>query len=109
MVESPAVKVRIAKELAARQADTQQFDAARETLNAAAGYAPAEMAAAVTRWKKSVDDLEAAHVKMQADIAAAAKKAHVDKLRERREQASAAGNIDAVSRYDALIEAAEGQ
>ncbi|MEX2027083.1 MAG: hypothetical protein WEH44_07275, partial [Pirellulaceae bacterium] len=105
VAESPAVKARVAKEIAARLVSSMQFSAGREALQQTPNPQPDVQNALLA----TVDKLEAAEAARQAKRAVAARQAYASKLRERRERASAAGNTDAVSRYDALIEAADSQ
>jgi len=105
--QDPDVKVRVAKELAARLTSVRRYDQARERLDEAAVAAPAGRTADVAKWRAQIDQYEAAHAQKKLDDAEAAKQAHLSNLRERRDRAALKGNDAAVSRYDALINAFE--
>lgn len=106
MAETPATRSRLAKEVAARLAATEQFDAAREALEQLGSGLPADVAAQVAQWRKSIDAFEAQHVASRDKQATDAKTAYLETLRKRREAASARGDQQSAARYDALIQAA---
>ncbi len=109
IVESPAIKARIARELSGRLAWTQQYDAARDEIQRTLESLPESDRAPLTTWQSELDALATANSQAQESRAAAAKQSYLDTLRARREQAAAAGNTEAVERYDSLINAAGNQ
>jgi hypothetical protein len=105
--EDPQLKLLVTKQIAARLAATRKFDEARALLDDAADSPPAGRAADIASWKASIDKFEADHAAVAAAHAEGAKQARVKKLQERRDKAAITGNTSAVSRYDALIQAAD--
>ena len=109
IAESPAIRARVAKELAARLTASQAYDEAREVLERAGESAPAEVAAQIEVWKKNVDDFQAAGVRTAEARATESQNAYVETLRRRRQRAADAGDTESVQRYENLINAAAPQ
>ncbi|MCA9077774.1 MAG: hypothetical protein KDA93_22295 [Planctomycetaceae bacterium] len=107
--QSAEVKARVAKEIAARLLISRQYDEARTVLQEAAASTPAEIAADLNGLIESVNSAEADLQVAQQEQAAAAEQAYLDSLQRRRDRASAAGNTEAVARYDALLQATSGE
>lgn len=109
VAESPTVKLRVAKELAARLASARMIDDARATLDGVSQLASGDQQQTLADWQAAIDAYEAALVQAQSDSAAAASESYIASLQRRRDRAVAAGNTDAVARYDALIEQAQSE
>lgn len=107
--QSAEVKARATKEIAARLIISRQYDEARAVLQEVAASAPVEIAAEFNDIIESVNAAEANLQVAQQEQAEAADQAYLDSLQRRRDRASAAGNTEAVARYDALIQAASGE
>ncbi|MCA9077795.1 MAG: hypothetical protein KDA93_22400 [Planctomycetaceae bacterium] len=107
--QSDEVKARVAKEIAARLLISGQYDEARTVLQDASASAPAEIVANLNEMIASVNSAEANLQVAQQEQAEAAEQAYLDSLQRRRDRASAAGNTEAVARYDALLQAASGE
>lgn len=106
VVQSPATKARIGKEIAARLAAMEQFAAAREILQKTTAGVPAELAAEVVEWRKAIDGFEAAVAQYRQDQVAEGKKGYAEALARRRDAAVARGDKQAAERYRNLIEQA---
>lgn len=107
--ETSPVKVRIAKEIAARLVSTQQLSAAKSFLEQTANSLPEADRAQVLIWHQEIEAMEGALAQSQQAEAAATQDAYLKNLRKRRERANASGDTAAVERYDALINAAGGR
>lgn len=105
--QSPAMKVRVAKEQAARLAAVQAFDAARAKLDEAGRGAPPELVAELGDAKWRVDSFEAMHVAQRERQGANGQGNYQKMLRERRQAASERSDGKNVGRYDKLIKASE--
>ena len=99
--ETPAVKKRVAKELAARLTAEGYFAEAREVLDRNGG----KSAAAVV-WRAEIDAFEVADVIESKSSASQEQLAQITRLRDR---SSARGDKAAVVRYDALIRQLGGE
>ncbi|WP_339910565.1 PA14 domain-containing protein [Symmachiella dynata] len=104
--EDADLKLKISQQIAGRLAITRKFDEARALLDEAASSAPAERAADIAAWRAGINQLEAADAAAEVARAAEAKQSYIAALERRRDKAAAAGKTNAVSRYEALIEAA---
>lgn len=104
--EDPAVKARVAGELAACVAAALQFDNARQILQQAASSAPVEQKAILAAWQQDISKFEAEHGALQSQRGQSAKAGRLQSLRERRDRALERGDQQAAARYDALIDQA---
>ncbi len=100
-------KCRCAQEIAARLTATHQFDESRAILLAAVSSAP-DQEQELYQLVDRVNDVESSLQRAQDERAAEARDSYRKSLISRRERALAAGDSDAVARYDALINAAQG-
>jgi hypothetical protein len=107
--QSPANKVRVAREIAGRLVWNGEFQTAKALLQQLLGSLPDDQKAVVVALQQQIDRLAASPQVSPAGQASASTKAYVDTLKARRAQAASAGNSDAVSRYDALINAAQSK
>ena len=107
--KSPAVKVRVLQEIAARLVWGQQYQAAKDLLQQANSSLPAAQQAVVAALMQQIDAVAAAATQAQQDQATAGKQAYIASLQKRRDQAAAQGNSAAVDRFNALINAASAK
>jgi hypothetical protein len=104
--QSPANKLRVLKEIAARLAWSQQYSAARMLLQRASSALPSAQQATLASWQQQIAALMAAAAEAQQKQAAGAQQAYIHSLSQRRDQAAARGNTAAVSHYTALLTSA---
>jgi hypothetical protein len=104
---SGPAKLRVLQEMVARLASTQQFPVAKSMLQQLTSSLPADQQAVAAAWPQQLDTLAAGQAQLQQTEAVRAKQAYLASLQERRAQAAAKGDAGAVSRYDALINAAQ--
>jgi hypothetical protein len=107
--QSGPVKVRVAIETAGRLAATGQLDAATSTLQSLANSVTPDQQAILTTWINQISGVATAQANATSNQNAASQQAYLATLRQRRDQASANGNTDAVNRYNALINALTAQ
>ena len=103
--QSTPVKLRVAQEILARLIWSHQLRSANAFLQSLATSLSADAKPAVAAWQQQVADLLKADSLAPQQQATAAKQNHLTVLKARREQAASAGDSDAVTRYDALINA----
>jgi PA14 domain len=104
--QSPWVKVRVAKEIAARLTSAGQYQAAEDFLGQLVSSLPASQKTVVLGWQQEIAGFVTAQAFAIQSQQTEATKAYVHTLEERRARAASQGNSAAVSRYDALISAA---
>ncbi len=107
--QSAPVKMRAAQEAAARLASAGQFDAATVLLQPLLNSVPADQQVILTGWLNQLAGLSAVQANAAANQSAAAQQAYLASVRQRRDQAAAAGNTAAVSRYNAILNALTSQ
>jgi PA14 domain len=107
--QSGPVKVRVAIETAGRLAATGQFDAATSTLQPLVNSVTPDQQAILTVWINQISGVATAQANAASNQNTASQQAYLATLQQRRDQASAAGNTDAVNRYNALINALTAQ
>jgi hypothetical protein len=107
--QSPAVKVRVAKDMAARMTSAGDYQKAIDLLSQLSNSLPAAQQATVTAWQQQI----AGYVALQSQVLQAQQaewqKAYLMTLTARRDQATSQGDTASVNRYNALISAASGQ
>jgi hypothetical protein len=107
--QSPAVKARVTKELAARLVWGGQYQTAQDLLRQTSQSLPAEQQAVLAELQTQITGWTPSPTQLAKDQAAAAKQAYLTTLKQRRDQAAARGDTAAVNRYNGLINAATGQ
>ena len=108
VAESPAVKLRLGRELAARLLSTGREEQATKILTQTATQLPADLKPAVAELQKHVDGAKAAKASLAQALETAARAEYLKTLRISREQAAAANETENVNRYDRLISEAGG-
>ncbi len=101
--DDPGMKVKVAKQLAARFAYAQQFAESRAVMDETEDSLPAEAATELIAFRATVEALEAKLTALEAARAAMLRQSRLQGLQRRRDKAAADGNTRAVKRYDALI------
>jgi hypothetical protein len=104
--QSPAVKSRVAREIAARLVWAGEFQPARDLLTQTSQSLPSDQQALLTALRTQIDAWAAAQTQTREDQATASRQAYRATLRRRRDQAAARGDSAAVGRYNALMGAA---
>ena len=107
MAETEAARLRVYKELVARQLVDERVATARKlTDDAAKRCTSPESAAAIAQWRMELTAAEFAITQRHAAHEAAVQAAYVDRLRARYQQAQASGDEAASQRYRDLLSAA---
>ena len=104
--QTPSVKVRVAKEIAGTFTSSSDFQAAKDLLNQLATSLPDDQKAVVATWQQQIDGFAAVQAQAVQTQLSNAKKAYINTLQARRDQAAQLGDADAVNTYNALISAA---
>jgi hypothetical protein len=104
--QTPSVKVRVAKEIAAQITAGGEYQRATDFLGQVASSQPDAEKALVTAWQQEIAGLVAVQPLALQSQQAESSKGYLMTLRARRARAASQGNSAAVSRYDALISAA---
>jgi hypothetical protein len=104
--QSPATKMRVAREIVGRLAFARRFSAAKDMLQQLLSSLPDDQKTVVVAWQHKLDGFVADEAKTVQGRPAAANRAYVATLKVRRDAASKQGNTAAAERYDALINAA---
>jgi hypothetical protein len=107
--QTPAVKVRVGQEMAARLAASGQFDAAVSLLQSVATSLPNDAAATVAALQRQLKGFAADRTQAEQAQPAVSKQAYLDVLQARRAQAASRGDANTVQRYDSLISAAQNR
>jgi hypothetical protein len=107
--QSPSVKVRAAKEIAARLTAAGDLQGATGFLAQMTSTLADDQKAIVSTWQQTINGYVSGQAQaVQAQLSLASK-GYVKTLQARRDQAASSGDAAAVSRYDALISAASNQ
>lgn len=107
MAETEAARLRVYKELVARQLVDERVATARKlTDDAAKRCTSPESAAAIAQWRMELTAAEHAITQRHAAHEAAVQAAYIDRLRARYQQAQASGDEAASQRYRDLLSAA---
>jgi hypothetical protein len=104
--QTPAVKARVAKEIAAHMTIAADFQGAKDLLGQAANSLPDAQKSVLTGWQQQIDGLVAGQAQESQAQVSQANTAYLRRLQARRAQAASQGDATAVSRYDTLINAA---
>jgi hypothetical protein len=107
--QSSSVKARVAKEIAARLVVAGNFQGAADFLGQVSSSLSDDQKAIVAGWQLQIGGYAAAQTQVQQAQSAFANQAYVTRLQARRAQAASRGDSAAVSRYDAMINAASQQ
>jgi len=107
--QTPAVKVRAAKEIVARLIAAGDLQGATAFSGQLTSSLPDDQKAVVAAWQQTIDGYVAGQVQAAQAQLTLANKGYLQTLQTRRAQAASQGDASAVSRYDALISAASGQ
>jgi hypothetical protein len=107
--QTPAVKVRVMREMAGRLAASGQFDAAQSLLQSVATTLPKDAQAVVGSLQQLLKGFAAARNKVEQGQPSVSKQAYIGVLQSRRAQAASRGDSDGVQRYDSLINAAQNK
>jgi hypothetical protein len=107
--QTPAVKVRAAKEIAARLTSTGALQAAADFLNQVTTSLPDDQKAVVAAWQQTISGFVAGQAQATQDQLSLANKGYLKTLQGRRDQAAQQGDSDAAALYDALISAASNR
>ena len=104
--QTPSVKVRVAKEIAARITAGGEYQPATDFLSQVSASLPDNQKALITTWQQQIAGFVAAQPQAIQAQQAESSKAYLMTLQARRAQAASQGDTASVSRYDALISAA---
>ena len=104
--QTPSVKVRVAKEIAATFTSSSDFQAAKNFLGRLASSLPDDQKAVVASWQQQIDGFAAVQAQAVQTQLANANKAYIMTLQARRDQATRQGDANAVNTYNAIINAA---
>jgi hypothetical protein len=104
--QTPSVKVRAAKEIAARLTAAGDLQGATDFIGQVTTSLPDDQKAVVAAWQQTINGYVAGQAQATQAQQSLANKGYVQTLQARRAQAASQGNANAVSRYDALISAA---
>jgi hypothetical protein len=107
--QTPAVKARVAKEIAAHLTIAADFQGAKDLLGQAASGLPDDQKSVLAGWQQQIDGFVAGRAQATQTQLSQANSAYLKRLQARRAQAASQGDSAAVSRYDALISAASSQ
>jgi hypothetical protein len=107
--QSPQVKVRVAKEIAARMTTSGELQKAYDFLGQLLSSLPADQQAVVAGWQQQIAGYFAVQGQAAQAQQAQANAAYLQTLQARRAQAASQGDQAAMNRYDALINAASNQ
>jgi hypothetical protein len=106
--QSPATKVQVAREIAARLAWSGQYEKAQSFLKQAASSLPTDKQTVVLAWVQQIAGFATAHAQYLQNRQSTAGEAYVKALIARRDAAASHGDADAMTRYDALLKKARG-
>jgi hypothetical protein len=105
--QSEPVRLRAHKELAVRLVASERLEGARQWLDfAATRFSDAASTEAIAAWRQQIDEVAADFQQEHQAAEEAAQQAYIERLRQRRQRASDAGNNQMVGHYEQLLTAA---
>jgi PA14 domain len=105
--QSPPVKARVLKEIAARLVWSGDFQGATNLLQQASPSLPSAQQTLVAAWQQEIDAIAAAAAQNLQTQAAESKQAYIAALQQRRDKAATQGNTALVDHYNSLLSAVQ--